>query len=155
MNLLSIDAWTTPEAPLKAEFQLRVPNYANRAGQRLVLPLAVFHINGQNPFASVRRTYPIYFDYPTEAYDEVTFELPAGIELGSLPSNQKIDAGAAFYELSAVTENNSLHMKRLVKIEAYHVPVNNYPALRKFYENVRVNDDQQAILKPAQSASKN
>ena len=104
VKLLSADAWTTPEAPLKAEFHLQVPSYANRAGQRLVLPLAVFHTNGQNPFPSARRTHPIYFDYPAEAYDEVTFALPAGAEIGSLPSNQKVDAGAALYDLSFVKE---------------------------------------------------
>jgi len=155
VKLLSTDAWTTSEAPLKAQFHVQVPSYANKAGQRLVLPLAVFHTNGQNPFASARRTYPVYFDYPAETYDEVTFAMPAGVEIESLPSNQKVDAGAGLYDLSAVKEKNSLRVKRLFKIAAYYLPVGDYPALRRFYENVRTKDDQQGILKPVQSAPKN
>ena len=155
VKLLSTDGWTTSEAPLKAKFHLQVPSYANRAGQRLVLPLAVFHTKGENPFASSRRIHPIYFDYPAEVYDEVTFDLPAGIEVESLPSNQKIEAGSAHYELILGKEANSLRVKRQFKFEAYYVPVESYPALRRFYENVRTNDDQQAVLTTAKNTSKN
>ena len=155
VKLLSTDAWTTSEAPLETQFHLQVPNYASRAGQRLVVPIAVFHTNGQNPFASARRTHPVYFDYPAEDYDEVTFVLPTNLEVESLPSNQKVDPGSALYDLSVVKENNSLRVKRLFKIAAYYLPVDRYPALRRFYEYVRTNDDQQAILKPARSVPKN
>ena len=155
VKLLSSDAWTTSETPLKVQFQLQVPGYASRAGQRLVLPLAIFHTNGQNPFASPSRIHPVYFDYPAEVYDEVTFELPAGIEVESLPPNQKVEAGTSLYNLSVVKEKNALRVNRLFKLTVYDLSVDRYPALRKFYEHVRTNDDQQAILKPAQNASKN
>ena len=155
VKLLSADPWKSSEAPLKADFHLQVPNFANKAGQRLVLPLGIFHTNGQNPFASARRVHAVYFDYPAEVYEEVTVALPAGMEVESLPSNQKADAKAALYDLSVVVEKDSLRVKRFFKIAAYLLPVDRYPALRKFYEYVRTNDEQQAILKPTQGTAKN
>jgi hypothetical protein len=155
VKLLSSDAWTTSEAPLKTQFHLQVPHYATQAGQRLVLPLAVFHSNAQNPFASANRIHAVYFEFPAEVYDEVKIDLPAGVEIESVPHNQKIEAGTAHYELMLAREANSLGVNRQFKIASYFVPVDRYPALRRFYENVHANDDQQAVLKPAQSAVKN
>lgn len=155
VNLVSTDAWTNSDAPLKAEFHVQVPGYANKAGQRLVLPLAAFHTNGVNPFVSTRRTHPINFDYPAEIYEDVTFALPAGIEIESLPNNQKIEADIAHYDLSLEKTTNSLRVKRQFKFTAYFLPVERYPALRLLYANVRTNDEQQAILKTAQLVSKN
>ena len=57
VKLISSDAWTTSEAPLKTQFHLQVPNFATQAGQRLVLPLSVFHSSRQNPFASASRIH--------------------------------------------------------------------------------------------------
>jgi len=37
VKLLSAGAWETSETPLTAQFQVQVPNFASRAGQRLVL----------------------------------------------------------------------------------------------------------------------
>jgi len=155
VKLLSSDAWTNPEVPLKVQFQIQVPNYANKAGQRLVLPLAVFHANIINPFAPASRIHAVYFDYPAEVYDDVRIDFPAGVETESLPMNQKIEAGTAHYELVFAKETNALQIKRQFIIASYFVPVERYPALRRLYENVRANDEQQAILKTVQSAAKN
>ena len=155
VKLLSSDAWTTSEAPLQAQFHLQVPNYANRAGHRLVLPFAVFHTNGQQAFTSARRINPVYFSYPAETYDEVTFVLPAGVEVESLPATQKVDHGAALYDLSIVKDNSLLRVKRSFKMTIYYLPVDRYAALRGFYEYVRTNDEQQAILRSAPVAAKN
>ena len=154
VKLISSDAWTTSEVPLKTQFHLQVPNFATQAGQRLVLPLSVFHSSRQNPFASASRIHAVYFDYPAEVYDEVTIDLPAGVEIESLPMNQKIEAGTAHYELVLAKETNSLRVKRHFTIASFIVPVERYPALRRFYENAHTNDDQQAVIRPVQSAAK-
>jgi transglutaminase-like putative cysteine protease len=155
VKLLSTDAWETPETPLKAQFQIQIPNYASRAGQRLVLPVALFHANAQNPFASARRTHPVYFEYPYEVYEDVTLALPPGIQVESLPPHAKIDRGLTVYEFSAEKQGNTLHLKRSVKMQVYYLPVDRFPALRHFYEEVRTSDEQQAILQPQQEALKN
>jgi hypothetical protein len=146
VKLLSSEGWESPESPLKAEFEIEVPNFAAEAGRRLVLPLGVFHISQQNPFPSPRRVHPIYFGYPQETYEEVKVELPGGMQVESLPAAKKADQGAAYYEFSAEREGNTLRMKRAWRISSYYVRQQQYPILRGFYEQVLAGDSQQATL---------
>jgi transglutaminase-like putative cysteine protease len=147
-TLLSAQAWTDSEKPLKAEFEIQVPNYANKAGQRLLMPVGVFHLGGQQPFASTRRTYAVYLDYPWESYEQVKLALPPGFQIESLPSSTKIDRGPTTYESSAAKQGSVVQLNRTMKMAAYYVPVEKYSALKQFYELIRAADEQQAVLKP-------
>jgi transglutaminase-like putative cysteine protease len=155
VKLLSRESWENSEAPLKAQFQIQVPNYASKAGQRFVVPVALFHVSAQNPFASARRTHPVYFEFPYEVYEDVTLSLPPGTQVESLPPRAKIDRGLTVYESSAEKQGNTLHLKRTIKMQVYYLPVDHFQALRHFYEEVRTSDEQQAILQTQQQALKN
>lgn len=147
VKLLSAEGLTASGAPLKAQFEIQVPSFASRAGQRLMMPVAVFHSAGQNPFASVRRVNPVYFDYPAESYEEVKLELPPGVRIESLPATTKIERGTTVYESSAAQQGNIVELKRMLKMAVYYVPADRYSALRQFYEQVRAGDEQQAVFK--------
>ena len=112
-----------------------------------MMPVGVFHSSGQHPFASTRRTNPVYFDYPTESYEEVELELPPSIQIESLPATTKVERGATVYESSAAKRGNVVELKRTLKMTAYYVPPDRYSVLRQFYEEVRAGDEQQAVLK--------
>jgi hypothetical protein len=146
VKLNSSEGWDSPEGPLKAEFEIEVPNFTAEAGRRWVLPLGVFHMNQQNPFLSPRRVHPIYFNYPQETYEEVELELPAGMQAESLPATKKADQGAVYYEFSTVKEGNTLRMTRKWRVSGELVRQEQYPILRGFYERVLAGDSQQATL---------
>src|SRR5262249_11768752 len=131
-KLLSAEGWTVPDAPLKAQFEIQVPSFASRTGQRLLVPIGVFHSSGQHPFASARRTNPVYFEYPAEVYEEVNLALPPGIQIESLPAGTKIERGPVRYESSAAKQGNVLHLNRTLKMGVYYVPPERYLALRQF-----------------------
>jgi len=154
VKLLSIEGWKTPEAPLKAQFEVQVPNYASRAGERLLVPVGVFQSGRQHPFASSRRTNPVYFRYPAESYDDVTLTLPANFQVESRPAYGKSERGFASYESSAEKEGNALRLKRVFKMKGYYFLADKYQDIRQFYERVRYADEQQATLKPIQSQAK-
>lgn len=146
VKLISSEGWDSPEGPLKAEFEIEVPNFAAETGRRWVLPLGVFHMNQQNPFPSRRRVHPIYFSYPQETYEEVKLELPAGMQAESVPGPQKADQGAVYYEFSTVKEGNMLRMTRTWRVSGDFVRQEQYPFLRGFYGRVLAGDSQQATL---------
>ena len=146
-KLLSAEGWTASGLPLKAQFEIQVPSFASRAGQRLMMPVAIFHSSGQHPFASTRRANPVYFDYPAESYEEVRLELPPGMQIESLPATTRIERGTTVYESSASKQGNFVELKRMFKMTVYYVPANSYPALRQLYEQVRAGDEQQTVLK--------
>jgi transglutaminase-like putative cysteine protease len=153
-KLLSAQGWAESETALKADFEIEVPNYAIKAGQRLLLPVGIFHSSGQQPFATTRRTHPIYFDYPWESYEQVKLTLPRGLETESLPSTTRIERGPTVYELTSTKQGNVVELKRTMKMAAYYVPADRYTALKQFYEKIRAGDEQQAVLKLTPPADK-
>jgi hypothetical protein len=155
VKLLLAGAWEGSDTPLTAQFQIQVPNYASKVGQRFVLPLGIFHANSQNPFIPIRRTHPVAFEFPYEVYDDVTFTVPPNTQVESLPPHYTIDKGACVYQSSFEKQGNTLRIKRSLKVQTYYVPATQYLALRDFFEKVRTSDEQQATLQPLQQALKN
>ena len=151
-KFLTAEGWTSTDAALKVQFEVQVVNYGTRAGQRMLLPMGVFHLSGQYPFASTRRTNPVYLDYPWESYEDVKLVLSPGMQVESLPTASKVERGTTFYQSTAQKDEkqgNMLQLKRSVKMAVYFVPAERYSALRQFYEQMRAGDEQQVVLRVA------
>ena len=144
-----MDGWERTGEPLKVEYEIEVPGYATPAGQRLVLPIGVLHTMDKNPFSSPRRTHEVYFEFPSESYEEVAIELPPGMQAEGLPVNDKVDGGAVTYQLVAKSEGSVLRITRSRRIGAYSVSVGQYPFLRRYFENVLVEDSKQVTIRKA------
>lgn len=147
VKLRKVEGWENPEVPLRAEWDIEVPNFATAAGKRWILPVGVFHTREKNPFASPRRTHPIYFGYPRETYEHVRVELPTGIEVESLPGNEVTDRGAAYYTFSSKKDGASIEFERTLRISTYLFKIDDYKSLSGFYGRVVVGDGQQAALR--------
>jgi hypothetical protein len=148
VNLQAMEGWQYSEGPLKASFEVEIPNFASRVGRRLVLPLGVFHANQRNPFVAAKRTNPIYFSYPQEDREEVKIELPDGMQLESSPTSAKSDQNAVYYELSVSSEGKTLRLNRTIRFNAYLFLQKHYPAIQIFYNRVFAGDSQQITLIP-------
>ena len=147
VKLLSVEGWEKADEPLKIGYEIEVPGYAAPAGQRLVMPLGVLHAMDKNPFSSPRRTHEVYFEYPTETFEETTIELPPDMQAEGLPVNDKVDAGAVTYQLTAKSDGGILRITRSRRIGAYNISVAQYPILRKYFENVLVEDSRQVTIR--------
>jgi hypothetical protein len=155
VNLVSTEGWESSEGPVKASFEVEVPNFATQAGRRVVLPVGVLHANQSNPFFPARRVHPIYFGYPQETHEDVKLELPAGMQVESMPPARKSDQKAVYYEFSSAKEGNTLRLSRTLRFSGYLFERQQYPALKAFYDRVLAGDSQQATLVPrAENAPK-
>ena len=146
VNLIATEGWQTSQDPLKATFEIEIPNFATQAGRRLVLPLSIFHANQRNPFITNRRTNPIYFSYPQEDREDVKLELPDGMKLESTPISNKSDQKAAYYEFLVSAEGKTLRISRTLRFSAYLFEQKQYPALQVFYDRVLAGDSQQVTI---------
>jgi hypothetical protein len=147
VKLLKVEGLDDVQVPLRAEFEVDVPNFGVPTGKRLLLPVGVFHSHEKNPFSSPNRTYPIYFGYPHESYEEVRIELPPGIDVESLPANTKADQGAFYYEFSSKKDGNLLEMMRAFRVSGYFYATDQYKNVSQFYSKVLQGDSQQAALR--------
>ncbi len=146
--------WSSSEAPLVAEFDLKVPGWASSAGKRVMVPAAMFTAHEKGIFEHANRVHPIYFDYPYETADDVTVELPAGWQVASVPSAKTEDGHVVSYNLK-VDGETSLHLSRTLRIDFLYLEQKYYPALRNFFQAVRTADEEQVVLQPGTATANN
>jgi len=155
LKLTNTPDWTNPETPLVAEFRVTIPDWASNAGKRTVIPAALFTAIEKHTFEHTNRVHPIYVDYPYEKEDDVTIELPQGLQVSSIPSPQARDGHIVSYSLKVDKDGAVLHMARKLVWNFLLLDVKYYPALREFFQSVRTGDDQQIVLQPAAASAGN
>jgi Domain of Unknown Function with PDB structure (DUF3857) len=153
VKLKSSSGWEKSDTPLAVDYEIELPNYATPTGRRLVFPLGVLHNTEKNPFPSPRRVYPIYFDYPYEVHEDINIELPEGMQAESLPQEKNADRGVVKYNFSVKKDGNKLEIKRTKLVQAVLMGVDQYPALRAYFDQVLAGDSQQATLKQIEVAA--
>jgi hypothetical protein len=147
--------WTSSETPLVAEFDVTIPGWASGAGKRALIPAGVFTAGERKTFEHANRVNPIYIHYPHEKVDDVTIELPAGWQVGTLPPPQVQDGHVVTYNLKVESDHNTLHLTRKLTMDFLLIDAKYYTALRNFFQVVRTGDDQQIVLLPAASSASN
>ncbi len=147
VQLIRMSGWEDSEQSITAEFSLQIPDFASFTRRRLLAPATVFRTHRllQQAMQYSNRTLPFYFQYPWEEDDDIIIHLPAGAEVEQLPTPVNKETPLGRYQASCVKEPGALHIKRQLAIrEVYYGD----PApLREFFNSVRVNDENLALLR--------
>jgi hypothetical protein len=147
--------WNATEAPMVAEFDVKIAGWASSAGRRALIPAGVFTASEKRIFEHTNRVHPIYFEYPFEKVDDVTIELPAGWQVSSVPAAEEQDKGLLAYRLKVENGKSSLHLTRKLKVDVLLLEQKYYMALRTFFQAVRSADEQQIVLQPGAATASN
>jgi Domain of Unknown Function with PDB structure (DUF3857) len=145
--------WQNGNSPLVAEFDLKVAGWASSAGRRALFPTGLFSASEKHLFEHADRVWPVYFRYPFREIDDFTVELPQGWKVESVPKVVDHDAKAVQYSLTVEDESGVLHIRRALRSDLVMVDKDHYPVLRNFYQLVKTEDEQQAVLQPAGMAA--
>jgi hypothetical protein len=148
VSLVNTPDWTNPEAPLVAEFALRVPGWAVPAGHRRLIPVGLFGAVEKRTFEHSARVHPLYFTFPYRHVDEATIELPAGWQVTSAPKERSADIKLVNYRSTPQAADGVLNLKRQMELKAILVQSKFYPEVRDFYQSVRAADEDQFIVTP-------
>ncbi|MBZ5528261.1 MAG: DUF3857 domain-containing protein [Acidobacteriia bacterium] len=140
--------WESSEAPLVAEFSLKIPGWVAGAGRRALLTAGIFGAAEKHVFEHASRNHPIYFDFPFESEDEVSIDLPLGWKVGSMPPAQGQENSVVGYALKAEESKGSVHIARKMKINLLLLDQKQYGALQNFFRMIRSGDEQQIVLQP-------
>jgi hypothetical protein len=148
-------AWAKSEDPLVAEFQLKVPGWASNAGRRVLFPVGIFAAHEKHVFEHSNRVHPIYFQYPYEKVEDVTIEIPQGWQINSMPKPHTQDGHVILYDLKIENDKDVLHITRRLSFDVVGLEQKYYGALRKFFEGVRTNDEEQVVLQIGTASASN
>ena len=85
-------------------------------------------------------------EFPSQRADDVTIELPAGWQVGSLPAAPSQNAPIVGYALNAEDVPGRLHFRRTLRLDFLLLDPKYYPALRNFFHMVKAGDEEQVVL---------
>jgi transglutaminase-like putative cysteine protease len=154
VHLANTPDWSSSAPSLVAEYDLKIPGWAQGAGRRLLAPSAPFTGSETHLFEHPDRLYPIYNHFPHEQYDDITVSLPPGFSATSLPKAENLDLKVLVYSRSASAQGKDLHLERRLEVASPIVSSKYYDQVRKFYQDVRTSDEQQIVLTPAAAPGK-
>ncbi|HSS98826.1 MAG TPA: DUF3857 domain-containing protein [Terriglobales bacterium] len=155
VDLTNKPDWTSSSSSLVAEFNLKVPGWISGAGRRALMPVGLFGASEKHLFDHAERVHPIYFDFLFQTVDDITVELPDGWKVTTIPNQHKDDGKAISFNTKASTENNKLHLSRILDVNAALLDQKYYGALRNLFMSVRANDEQQVVLQPGATTAVN
>jgi hypothetical protein len=147
--------WTSSASPLVAEFDVKIPGWASSAGHRALLPVGLFSETEKHVFEHTSRTHPIYFEFPYQAIDDVTIELPPGWQVSSLPKALSQGTHPVSYNLRVDADKTKLHLSRTLNVELLLLETKYYMAVRNFFQTVRTGDEEQIILQAGPAIARN
>jgi hypothetical protein len=135
------------EEEIRAEFAISIPGFATAAGGRLLLPVYPMKGTQRYPFQHARRVHPVYFPYPYRETDDIIITLPAGMAVESVPAARQHKRMFSEHALNcAVEADGKLHVRQDLTIKKSLIPIEQYPALKSFFDQVRESDEGQVVL---------
>lgn len=153
---VSIENFDDNSKPLVYKYKLKVPNYAQKAGRRLLFQPGIFE-KGSNPvFSTETRTYDIYIPYPWSEKDDIQIRLPKGYDLdaGETP-------GGLADPKNIVSQEIKIRLDKAENIILYDrsfqfggggnvlFPTAAYPALKTLFDAFHKADTHPLVIKPA------
>lgn len=140
--------WDTADSPLIAQFHISCP-LAVAAGKRLMVAQHLFQVNEKALFPAPNRTNPIYFHLPWQEADEVHIKLPAGMTIDSLAPDDTVKLPYAVYGVKQKQESpGQIFSRRDLNMAQRLFRPNEYQQLKDFFDKVKADDDQMALVRP-------
>jgi hypothetical protein len=125
-------------------------------GKRFFLPGLFFESRAKHPFvAQEKRTTDVDVHYAKMEQDEVTYHLPEGFTVESMPQTASLMwAGSAQLKIHTDVSGNSVEVARVLAYNYTLLGPKDYSDLRGFYQKVATADQQQLVLTRAAVSQK-
>jgi hypothetical protein len=133
-------------AAASLDLSLRLPTYANKAGQRLIFQPNVLEQQAFSLNPMPDRRQPVRFLYTYTTRDELVISIPAGHRIESLPAAVELDRGFARFKSDVVMDGGRLVYRRELDIKEDTVPVESYEEFRQFVNLVLQADQSRIVL---------
>jgi hypothetical protein len=155
VTLTNSPGWEDAEKPLLVTYRISSP-FAVAAGKRLMLAQHLFQVNEKARFAAATRQNAVYFNYPWQEADEVEIKLPTGMTVESLAPNDAVKLDYAVYEAQQKQPApDTIYSRRDFIMGSSLVMPDNYKQVKDFFDKVKADDDQPALVRLPSSVATN
>ncbi len=135
--------------PIKEDYYFTATNEVEIINDKLFFkPLLFFSID-ENPFKQSKRDYPIDFIFPTHDSYTITYNLPPGYVVESMPEKINIATEDNLASFSFLTGNmgNKVQIVSNFYINSSLVPSDYYDSLKAFFNQVYLKMNEKIVLK--------
>ena len=131
-------------------------NMGAATGKRLFLPGLFFESRSKHPFVAVdNRLIPVDLHYPKIEQDEVTYHLPQGVNVESLPHATNLSwPEHALMKIVTSADGNTVTISRALVYNYTALDPKEYGGLHDFYQKIATADQQQMVLTHAPLTAK-
>lgn len=148
VSAVRIENIPDPSKPYTNTYKLRIPGYAQRAGNRLILQPAIFQKGVTQTFSAPQRKTRLHFPFAWNEEDAVTIELPAGYAPEADINRVGFDVGAAKYQPRLSLVGSTLTFSRDLSMATSGLfEIDVYQPFRAFFEAVHKADNQPIVLR--------
>jgi hypothetical protein len=135
------------DSALIANFEVTIPGAATPTGEKTLLPVFPWNSAGQYPFRQSERQYPICFPYPFREVDDIIITLPEGLAAEVRPEARDDQNDFSAYTLACAEGGpGKLRVKRDLTLKKNSFPVEQYAAIKSFFDRARAGDEAQVVL---------
>ncbi|WP_264566546.1 DUF3857 domain-containing protein [Flavobacterium sp. N3904] len=140
------------DKPVIETFTFASDNHCEVIGEKLFINPMLFFTQSQNPFIQEVRQMPIYFGYPTQERYNISFEIPEGYAVESLPQPMKIfsDGKELSFSINTVSQGNRVQILVTKEINMAIVSADFYGAIKEFYQKMIDKQNEKIVLKKIQ-----
>ncbi|MBP6126615.1 DUF3857 domain-containing protein [Flavobacterium sp.] len=140
---------TTPEEPLKEDYYFTAENEIEIINDKIFFKPLMFFALDENPFKQATREYPIDFKFPTSDNYTITYNLPAGYVVESLPEKINIttEDNLASFSFLIGDMGNKVQIISSFKINASLVSSDYYESIKAFFNQVYLKMNEKIVLK--------
>ena len=133
-------------ASADCNYIVEVPRYASKAGKRLFVPLNKVNALGMALPKEDTRKHPIAIASGIHERDQITFKIPEGYTIESLPKSATINNEYGRYVTTFQQEEGQVIYERALDIVAQEIPATAYQDLRVFLKNIAKADNAKMVL---------
>lgn len=134
---------------LKCMYQVSIEDRTEQIADMLIFNPLLFFAHSDNPFKLENRDYPVEYPYMSRRRVLLTYTIPEGYEVESIPTPQRMLAeDRSFTFLYNITQlGNTIHVVHDFSINKTMFLPNEYDALKSFYARVIDKHGEKIVLK--------
>ena len=146
IEIKSTGPWEDAEQPLRVQLHLHAPHFGVLNSKRMLLPMSVFEKGNETLLPQAYRREPVYFPFGHSEFDKLTMSLPQGYRIEAVPSDKDYENTVGLFHFKRAIDMGRLRLERRTIRTGYYFRLDNYQALRQYYEELRLQDAENVVL---------
>jgi hypothetical protein len=135
--------------PIIETFFFNGNNQCDIIGDKMYVRPILFFTESHNPFVQEKREMPIYFGYPKSEKYHISYEIPEGYTVESLPKSVKIstEEKELFFSIDIVSQDNKIQIVVTKEVNVAIVSADFYESIKDFYQKMIDKQNEKIVLK--------